>query len=119
MAYYAQIRGAKSGLFPGDSRQPNRQHWIEIDGFEWGRPVVITKGLSTSSPPLLRAAQTGETLQVVVESTDSSEKLASTVTLTNAQIVHYQNTSAGRTNYTIAFEAIQNSAGLLPLPPKK
>jgi type VI secretion system secreted protein Hcp len=119
--YLAKITGTKQGTLRGDSTKPNRQHWIELTGFDMGvlapldaaggmasgkrqhKPVVITNPFGATTPQLLQAWRTKEQLsEVIVEGTDQgSQSIASRVVLTQAQIVHYGRASNGDNSWTI------------------
>jgi type VI secretion system Hcp family effector len=125
--YLAKITGTKQGTLRGDSQKPNRRNWIELTGFDLGvlapldvtggtasgkrqhKPVVITKPVSASTPPLLQAWRTKEQLsEIIVEGTDQgSESVVSRVVLTQAQIVHYAGAKNGDNAFTIIFQIIR------------
>ena len=126
--YYVKITGTKQGTFRGDSRKANRQSWIELSGFDMGvmapldaggggasgkrqhKPIVITKPVGPSTPQLIQAWQTKESLsEVVVEGTQQgSESVATRVVLTQAQIVHYGGAKHGDNAFTIIFATIRD-----------
>jgi type VI secretion system secreted protein Hcp len=125
--FYLKIQGTKQGKFHGDSPKANRRDWIELSGFQMEatvpldaaggvasgkrqhRPIVVTKPVGTSTPQLVQAWQTKETLsEVVIEGTHSgSESIASRVVLTQAQIINYAAATHGANDFTIAFQTIR------------
>ncbi len=114
--YFAKITGLKQGTLRGDSHKPNRQKWIELSGFDLGQlarqhePVIITQPSSASTPQLLQAWRTKESLsEVVVEGTNQgSETVASRVILTQGQIVHYAGAKNGDNAFTFIFQTIRD-----------
>ena len=114
MAYqfYASFKGTKQGQFKGGTRKATRGgKWVEIlgcnyllqsardpsSGLPTGQrrhsPLTITKEWDSSSPQLLDAFRTHETLlEVVIETagrpgTGAGENEVGRITLTNAVIV--------------------------------
>ncbi|HZY40303.1 MAG TPA: type VI secretion system tube protein TssD [Mucilaginibacter sp.] len=124
---YVSIEGQKSGIFKGNAITEGNEGKIECIGFRYlisvphdpesGRssgkrqhmPVVLIKNIDYSTPQLLQAASTNETLKSVViefykKASDGRLQLYYKITLSNAsisQLSQYGGTALGDNGYNL------------------
>jgi type VI secretion system Hcp family effector len=101
------IKGSRQGQFRGQSNSKGGREtegWFEIMAFQLGsetpidsKPgtpggkrshgtILIQKVKDAASPLLLEALNTGETLEVIIQTLDDSDKVVKSITLKNALV---------------------------------